>query len=396
MNVRTGVVLAAGEGTRLRPLTENRPKPMLAAGTRPILEHVCDALVDAGVERLVLVVGYERDRVQDHVGPTYRDVPVEYVVQEKQLGSGHALLQAVGTVGGPLLAVNGDRVIDASMVQAVMDAFSPDCSAVVSAIDHGNHGRYGTVALDGNRVTSLVEKPTEPASGLINAGIYAFRPDIFDSLEATPRTDGELPITDTVGRLIDEGTVCGVQVDGLWADATYPWDLLYLTRRLLEEGQVPGTETRPGTYVDPAATVHDDATLQAPVVVGPDVEVGAGAVVGPETALGRNATLEANATVARSVLDADVRVGPSATLLDCVAGEDVTVGPDALVPGGPADVRIDTRVFEDQRLGAVVADRARLGGGATCEPGTLVGPNATVGTGAHARDHVDAGAEVTR
>jgi glucose-1-phosphate thymidylyltransferase len=114
-----GVVLAAGEGTRLRPLTHNRPKPMLPAANRPILEHVLETLVEAGVTELVLVVGYKRDRVQEHFGPTFQDIPIRYVVQEKQLGSGHALLQAREAVDEPMLVVNGDRVIEPEMVRAV-------------------------------------------------------------------------------------------------------------------------------------------------------------------------------------------------------------------------------------------------------------------------------------
>ncbi|MBO4249570.1 nucleotidyltransferase family protein, partial [Halomicrobium sp. IBSBa] len=105
MHIDTAVVLAAGEGTRLRPLTRNRPKPMLPAANRPILEHVFDALVEAGIEKLVAVVGYKRDRVQDHFGPTYRGVPISYVSQTKQLGSGHALLQARSAVDGPVLVM---------------------------------------------------------------------------------------------------------------------------------------------------------------------------------------------------------------------------------------------------------------------------------------------------
>jgi len=90
----SAVVLAAGEGIRLRPLTANRPKPMLPAGTRPILEHVLNALIDAGVDDIHLVVGYQANRVRSYFGSTYRDVSITYHTQANQLGSGHALLQA--------------------------------------------------------------------------------------------------------------------------------------------------------------------------------------------------------------------------------------------------------------------------------------------------------------
>lgn len=394
MTVDTGVVLAAGEGTRLRPMTHNRPKPMLPAANRPILEHVLDALVDAGVSELVLVVGYKRDRVQDHVGPTYRGVPVEYVVQEKQLGSGHALLQAREAVSGPLLVANGDRIVDDGMTRAVAEAF--EGGTTLGVIREHNPGRYGSIEVEGDRVVALVENPAEPEFGFVNAGIYAFAETVFDRLEATPRTDGTLPITDTVLREIESDAVRAVEVSGLWADATYPWDLLYLTRRLLEEGRVSGTERHPGVYVSPSARVHETATLQSPVVVGEDCEVGAGAVVGPNVALGRNVTVGANATVVGSVVDTDTRVGVGSTLAQTVTGENVDFGAGTVVPGGPGDVILEDRVFRDRDLGAVFADRVRTGGRVAADPGTLVGPGARLRTGVTVSGRVGAGAEVTR
>ena len=118
-HLSSAVVLAAGEGIRLRPLTANRPKPMLPAGTRPILEHVLNALIDAGVEDIHLVVGYQANRVRSYFGPTYRDVPITYHTQANQLGSGHALLQARDGPDGSFLLVNGDQIIDSRIVETV-------------------------------------------------------------------------------------------------------------------------------------------------------------------------------------------------------------------------------------------------------------------------------------
>jgi glucose-1-phosphate thymidylyltransferase len=420
MSVRTAVVLAAGEGTRLRPLTRNRPKPMLPAANRPILEHVCDALIDAGVDRLVFVVGYRRERVQEHFGPSYRGVPIEYVVQDKQLGSGHALLQARETVDGALLVVNGDRLIAAESVAAVRDAFAEDdARAALAVIERADASQYGAVRLRGRDIEEIVEKPDSDAFRLINAGIYAFDASVFEAIEATPREDGELALTDTIARLVDGERVRGVRTGGLWVDATYPWDLLEVASEVLARGRVAGLgrtdggsehpeaegasrseataqERAEGVWVDPSARVAEAATLRAPVVVGPDCELAAGAVVGPDAALGRNVTVGANATVERAVLDADTRVGAGSTLLDAVTGQSVRLGAVTAIPGGPGDVRVGREVHEDQRLGAVLADRVRARGGVSFAPGTLVGPEATVGTGAHVDGTVPGGAEVVR
>ena len=397
MSVQTAVVLAAGEGTRLQPLTRNRPKPMLPAANRPILEHVLDALVDAGVERIVLVVGFRRERVQEHFGPSYRDVDLEYVVQQKQLGSGHALLQARDAVDEPTLVVNGDRVIEASSVEDVATTFETgDAPAAMAVLEHPDTSQYGAVTLHDRDIAEIVEKPETGENRLINAGIYAFEPSIFDAIEATPREAGELALTDTIDRLLESERVRAVQTGGLWVDATYPWDLLEVASEVLARGRVVEPETDERVWVDDAASIHEDATLRSPVVVGPDCEVGAGAVVGPNVALGHNVTVGPNTTVERSILDTDARVDAGSTLQDAVLGRDVHLGAATTIPGGPSDVRVGRQVFEEQRLGAVLGDRVRTRGGVTFEPGALVGPRVRVGTGAHVSGTVTDGTEVVR
>jgi glucose-1-phosphate thymidylyltransferase len=399
MTIDTAVVLAAGEGNRLRPLTHNRPKPMLPAANRPILEYVLDALVDAGIARLCLVVGYKRDRVQDHFGPTYRDVPIDYVVQGKQLGSGHALQQAAGTVDDSFVVVNGDRVIQSKMVSAVVDAHEDD-PAALAVLEHGNAQRYGAVDVEDGVITAFVEKPDRNAFRLINAGVYAFDRSIFDALARADRVDGTLPLTTAVEDLVEARQVAAVRTDGLWVDATYPWDLLEVAHEVLRHGIVEPPERDadgPGdVWVADSARIDPDATLQGPVVVGPDTEVAAGAVVGPNVALGRNATVGANATVTASVLDTDTRVGPGSVLIDCVTGHDVHLGPATVAPGGPADVQVEETVHRGERLGAVFGDRVRADGGVDCAPGTLVGTSAHLRTGVVASGHVRTDAEVIR
>jgi glucose-1-phosphate thymidylyltransferase len=396
MDIDTAVVLAAGEGTRLRPLTRNRPKPMLPAGNRPILEHVFDALIEAGVEEIVVVVGYKRDRVQNHFGPTYRDVPVTYVTQSKQLGSGHALLQARQAVDDSMLVLNGDRLTDAGTVTAVANSFAETGDPSLAVVERQETSRYGAVEMHGDEIETLVEKPRDDDYRLINGGVYAFSEDIFTAVDSTPRQEGELALTDTLARLIEHKRVRGIEVDGMWVDATYPWDLLTVAREVLARGRVVEAARSDGVWIADSARVNPEAVLQAPVVVGQDCEVGPGAVIGPSTALGSNVTVGSNAVVQDSVIDADTRIDPGSTLIDTVTGQDVHLGANTVVPAGPADVQVGTRVFEEQRLGAVIADRARVRGNVSFTPGSLVGPNARLDVGVTVRGNVEEGVEVTR
>ncbi|OLZ40760.1 nucleotidyl transferase [Natrinema saccharevitans] len=391
MSIRSAVVLAAGEGKRLRPLTTHRPKPMLPAATKPILEHVFDALVDAGITEITVVVGYGRTHVQSHFGSTYRDASLDYVIQDKQLGSGHALLAAESEVSEPRLVVNGDQLVAQRIITDVREAHvGTDAIATLGLIRDAAVEEYGGVILDDDgQIAEVVERPRDDRSYHLNAGVYAFEPALFEYLRGPEPHLNEYSLVDGLANAIaaDE-SVRGIPSDGIWIDATYPWDLLDVTATLLESND--GVESR----VSPDAQVHESATLLEPVVIGPDCVVGPGAVVGPTVALGENATIGANAVVENSVVDADARVGANATLVDCVTGRRVRIGAGSTVVGGPGDVRVGSTIYEDAPLGAVIADRVHDDGGVTYAPGTIIGPNADLTAGTRVAGVIDGGAEV--
>jgi len=392
----SAVVLAAGEGIRLRPLTANRPKPMLPAGTRPILEHVLNALIDAGIDDIHLVVGYQANRVRSHFGPTYRDIPITYHTQSNQLGSGHALLQARDGPAGSFLVVNGDQIIDHRIVEAVSDAHSS--AATLAVVEGTEAADYGAVRLSGDEITELVEQPATGEFRLFNAGVYAFTQQIFETLATQSVDRGELPLTDAIQELIaDEAhSVGGVRTDHFWMDATHPWDLLSLSRELLARGWVDAPATDPDIYVAESAHVHPDATLVGPVVVDSDAVIEAGAVVGPYAAIGASTTVGSGSVLSDVVVDTDTVIGPNTTGVELVAGQGCEIGAGFTAEGGPADVVLDKQVYTDVDLGGVIADRVEIGGGATLDPGALIGPRATVGSGVVVRGHIKAGSEVVR
>lgn len=376
MALQTAVVLAGGEGERLRPLTRNRPKPMLPAANRPIIEHVLDAVIEAGITEIHLVVGYKRKRVQSHLGPTYRNVDLTYHTQNKQLGSGHALLQARDAIDESFLVVNGDQIAEPALLTDVIDAHDPETAlATLSVVDSDKATQYGVVTVADGYVTELIERPHSAPSGLLNAGVYAFTPSVFDVLASLPRPDGILALPAAVSHLVetDSHQVSAVRTDGFWTDATYPWDLLTVNHQVCSHGQVAEPARESGVWVAESATIHPSATLTGPVVIGSDAEIAAGAVVGPNTAIAGTATIGPNAVVSNTVIDEGSRVGANATVHDTVFGTDVTFGANSVIAGGDNDVRIGDRVYADRELGAVIADRSQLGGGTTVAGGVLVG-----------------------
>lgn len=382
----TAVVLAAGEGQRLSPLTNRRPKPMVPVGNQPLIAHVLEAIAAAGVERVVVVVGYERTRIQTYVGDGDDwGLDVTYAVQEPQLGTAHALLQAREQISGPVVVTDGDRIVDPDAITGATRRLTRETEAVVTVARGPDPGEYGVVTLDGDRVSGIVEKPPgEPPSEWINAGVYAFRSSIFDVLEALdPAPGGEYRLPDAVSAILDDRVVA-YRYDGRWLDVSYLWDLLAVTDAVGAGAAEAGGTQRAGAQVSTAAHV------------GPGATVGVSAVVGGGSAVGANAHVGANATLDRTVVLPDATVGPGAVLKDCIVGANATVGPNATVPGGEATVIVDDELHRGVPFGGAVGDNAHLGGGAILEAGAVVGDSATVAPGATVDGRVAPGVEVVR
>jgi glucose-1-phosphate thymidylyltransferase len=383
------VILAAGEGTRLEPLTNLRPKPMLPVANRPLLEYVVEAVAEAGITEIVLVVGYHRERIQSHFGNGDDwDVNIEYVGQDKQLGTGDAVLQAEPYVSDEFVVLNGDRVIEPGLIKAVVQERRATGDVVMSVTRVGEPHLYGVVDVRDGLVGRLTEKPTpgETDSDLINAGVYGFGPAVFDEIRATD-PNGELELTAMLGRLIDGQPVRAVQNRGDWLDVTRPWDLLTVNGRILD---------RRGPLWEDSATGIDVSNVSEKTAVGGNAALQPGAVVLRGCALGDNVTVKPNAYVENSVLLSDVTIGPGAVVKDCVIGANATVGPNTTIEGGTADVLLGDTVHRGVRFGAIVGDNSVLHANVSVETGSIVGDGVTVGTGSIVSGTVDTGVEIRR
>jgi len=205
-----GVVPAAGEGTRLRPLTDAQPKGMVTVAGEPLLAHVFATLCESGVDELIVVVGYRKARIIEHFGDTYRGLPITYVHQREPRGLGHAVLQAAPYVDGPFIVCNGDNVFEGDLAWALEEYEQADADAavVVASVARETATDTGVVTVDAddNRVTDIVEKPADPPSTLATTGCYIATPELFDALRLLrPSARGEYELADGIGVLIRAG-----------------------------------------------------------------------------------------------------------------------------------------------------------------------------------------------
>ena len=377
VDVECAVVLAAGEGARLRPLTRYRPKPMLPVANRPIIDYVLDSLLSTGIRNVVVVVGHQHTRIQDHLMQQYPEVELTYVKQHHQLGSGDALVKTAGAVPDEFVVVNGDNVIDATMVGKTVENHQRNDACATVAVARSDSAReYGTVCIENGRITTILEQNGGDDQGRINVGVYVFEEPIFDALERTTVRSGELSLTDAIPYL--PGEVAPAVPDGVWYDPAYPWDLLDISDQLhtAHPDLISGLENR--SPVDETARVHETAVVEDQVLVGPGCEISAGAVLRSGTCLRSDVRIGANSVIKRSLVGSGTTIGANASLRDSVIGEEVTIGEGTAAPGGPADFVVDSRLHRDRQIGSLVSDRAEVGANVALSPGARIGPEAHV------------------
>jgi dTDP-glucose pyrophosphorylase len=239
VRVVKGIVLAAGEGTRMRPLTADRPKGLVEVAGRPLLSHCFEALLDVGVTELVVVVGYRGGRIRDHYGNRFEGVPVTYVRQAERTGSAHALLAAADHVDGDAVVMNGDNVCAANLdavVERHRDA-DADATLLVETVDAEMATRTGVVERDADGTpTGMVEKPeTVPGDRAdVTRGFRVVTPRVLDACrEIEPSATGEYELAAAVDRLLRRGgRVEAVELEGWCHNVNAPADVRAVERRL--------------------------------------------------------------------------------------------------------------------------------------------------------------------
>ncbi|MFC7129445.1 UTP--glucose-1-phosphate uridylyltransferase AglF [Haloferax chudinovii] len=234
------VVLAAGKGTRLRPLTESKPKGMVEVDGKPILTHCFDQLVELGAEKLVVVVGYKKEVIISHYDDEYRGVPITYSHQREQKGLAHALLTVEDHVDEDFMLMLGDNIFNANLSDVVKRQREDraDAAFLVEEVEWDEASRYGVcVTNDYGEITEVIEKPEEAPSNLVMTGFYTFTPAIFYACHLVqPSNRGEYEISEAIDLLIRSGrTIDAIRIDGWRMDIGYPEDREEAERRLQSE-----------------------------------------------------------------------------------------------------------------------------------------------------------------
>ncbi|RDZ39006.1 MULTISPECIES: bifunctional sugar-1-phosphate nucleotidylyltransferase/acetyltransferase [Haloferax] len=329
------ILLAAGQGTRMRPLTDHRAKPMLPVVDKPLAAHTATTAVNAGASRLIIVVGYESEAVREYFGDEYAGVPVNYAVQSEQRGTADAVRAAEPHLDdGQFAVLNGDALYDeVSLTQLFENA------PAVGSYRVDDPTQYGVLytAEDDTRATGVIEKPADPPSNLINTGAYVFPAAAQSWLEVGESERGELELTDVLERACTERTVSAVPFER-WLDVGRPWELLEANEWKLDalsrslDGEVhEDANIRGDVVVESGATVDAGVVIEGPALVREGAAVGPNAYVRGHTLIARDATVGHSVEVKNSIFMQGATVGHLSYIGDSILGRDVNFGASTTV-----------------------------------------------------------------
>ena len=291
-----GLILSGGAGTRLRPITHTSAKQLVPVANKPVLFYGIEALVDAGVKEIGIIIAPETgDEIREAAGDGSQfGAEITYIVQDKPAGLAHAVLTAEDFIGGsPFVMYLGDNLLRDGLRNLVstFTEHEPDTLILLTPVDDPQS--YGVAELDGEKIVRLIEKPKDPPSNLALVGVYLFSNLIFEAARSLePSWRGELEITEAIDKLIDDGrNVRSEVVRGWWKDTGQLADMLEASRLVLEElvSSVEG-EVDDASKVEGRVVLGPGAKLERSVVRGPAV-IGAGAhvedaYIGPYTSIG--------------------------------------------------------------------------------------------------------------
>lgn len=371
------VILAAGAGTRMKPLTDHTPKPLLPVGDRPLAAHVADAAVDAGATSLVFVVGQKAESVRSVFGDTYRGVPVTYALQEPADGTAGAVRSALPHITDPFAVLNGDNIYDSGSLERL---FESGPSIGVHTVD--DPSSYGVVDAKDGRIVDIVEKPDDPPSRLANAGAYVFA-DVQEEWFDVPISDrDEYELTDVISRLIDRIELSVIEIDQ-WMDVGRPWELLEANEVVVPTyaARVDG-EVHPSASVSPEAVIESSASILPGTVIEGAVYVRSDATIGPNARVRGTSLVSENATVGHAVEVKNSVIGSDTAVAHLSYVGDSVVGPNTNLGAGTniANLRHDEQPIELTVQGERISTERRKFG-AVIGPGVKTGINSSIHPG---------------
>jgi|TARA_B110000263_G_scaffold224961_1_gene215689 UDP-N-acetylglucosamine diphosphorylase/glucosamine-1-phosphate N-acetyltransferase len=392
--IKNALILAAGKGTRMWPLTENNPKPLLPIGGLPIIERQIYELKKIGVENIHILIGYQMKDISDKLknGKEY-GVHINYITQEEQKGTGHAVVQAKGIIEDRFYCINGDMIINAENLRNLNQDNDHLAMMVTEVEDCSN---FGVVESQNNYLVSIIEKGVK-GKGTVNAGSYIFDKRIFKAIDGIGKSiRGEYELTDALQSIAEEIRI--VNHIGFWKDIGSPWDLITANEIYMEniielnQGTIENNVTIKGDlYLGENSIIKAGTYIEGPVWIGKNCIIGPNAYLRKGTVLCGSNKVGASSEVKNSILMEGAKAPHHNYVGDSIIGKNSNLGSGTKI----ANLRLDKKTINiihkgkkidsgRRKLGAIIGDNVNTGINTSINAGTIlgsyvkIGPNASV------------------
>jgi bifunctional UDP-N-acetylglucosamine pyrophosphorylase/glucosamine-1-phosphate N-acetyltransferase len=395
-----GVVLAAGVGSRLTPITDNKPKHMISLCGQPLINYVLTALKANEIKDLILVVRRGDELTKSFLSNGEKiGLKIDYSIQEKPIGTANALKSALNLINeDKFLVVYGDILLSSKVIQEALKCFKDYEENVITAVPVENSQEYGLIKEKNGKLIKLIEKPKKTfEKGLVNAGVYIFKKDeASNAIKETKKSiRGEFELTDSIKILLKKGVSIRVAKANYeeWMDIGRPWDILEANKRVLNWikaealGEISEKATLIGkVHVAKNAKVKPGSIIKGPAFIDEEAEIGPNSLIRPYTSLGKKAKVGSCCEVKNSVIMNYSKLAHLSYVGDSVIGEFCNIGAGVKI----ANLRLDEKnvkmIIKGRRidtgrrkLGAFLGDNVKIGVNASIMPGVKIGSSAMIG-----------------
>jgi bifunctional UDP-N-acetylglucosamine pyrophosphorylase/glucosamine-1-phosphate N-acetyltransferase len=391
------VILAAGEGKRMHPITFTRPKVMLPIANKPILEWNLINAINAGLKDFIFVVSYKSEMVRDYFGRGEKwNVKINYVNQGHALGTAHAI-GIVEKFVDKFIVLCGDTIFGKDDIKKICKKENN-----MGLVEVENAKSYGIVEIKNKKIVKIYEKMESPFTNIINAGIYHFNKEIFDFIKKTEKSPrGEYEITDSINMMIKKTDVGSVFLNQ-WRDVIYPWHLLDANEEILKklrkkiEGKVEKNTTIKDTIIVGKNSIIMNGTyIEGPVVIGENCKIGPNCYIRPYTSIGNGCHIGNACEIKNSIVLDDSKIPHQSYVGDSVIGQYCNLGAGTKIANLRLDkrnisvildgVKIDT---ERKKFGVIMGDNTETGINSVINTGSFIGNNVFIGPGATVKGYI--------
>ena len=388
--ITEALILAAGKGTRMWPLTDNMPKPLLPLCGISIIEQQIAALTKVGVKNINILIGHRMKEISDLLGNGKKyDVKINYIVQSEQKGTGHAVSLAEKHVNDSFFCLNGDTLIDEKNLKLLAKKDNK-MAMMVTTVDDGSN--YGVVKSENGILSSIVEKGMGGKSS-INAGIYLFNKKIFTSLKSIKKSiRGELELTDA----LLSNKIYTIEYEGFWKDIGSPWDLLTANEFFIDQiknekkSDIEDNVTIKGEiYIGKNTIIKAGTYIEGPIWIGDDCIIGPNAYLRKGTVLCGDNKVGASSEIKNSILLENAKAPHHNYVGDSIIGKNCNLGSGTKI----ANLRLDKKEINvvhkgklvntgRKKLGVIMGDNVATGINSSINSGTIIGSDTRIGPNA--------------